>query len=483
MKKTVLALALLLTLMVSAGICEEMPHLIWWLPCAGDAPIDWPKVEAQMNAYSAEKIGVTCEYRFLTSDQMSLAMETGEPFDIAFTSDWCNDFATNVSRGMFLDLTDELENFPALSSSVLDMAWDGAKYKGRIYAIPTMKDIGIEVFWIIDTEYFHNQKGMPKDANIDFDGIEPYLEMYKADYPEKYPLTLDYEGIMSWESGVVDWISLEYLIGLDWDEQGTADGLTVKSALDIPAFSHRLEVIHSWYEKGYINPDAAVTDLLYRREQGIIQSGMGYYGCDTLWSELCRRPTYIVRYDGPFMSTSSLRGSMTAISSTTKYPEAALKLVELMDTDAHYRELAGYGIEGVHFTRNDDGTITITDRESMNLWNICQGHVTLLPIEESGFPEIPADPNMWDVVFDGYKDAKMSLAMGFTFDVSPVENECLAIAAIAGEYWRELITGTSDPAEVLPEMRGRMERAGLSAVLEEAQSQLDAFIDEQSSKN
>ena len=32
---------------------------------------------------------------------------------------------------------------------------------------------------------------------------------------------------------------------------------------------------------------------------------------------------------------------------------------------------------------------------------------------------------MWDVVFEGYKDAKMSLAMGFTFDVSPVENECM----------------------------------------------------------
>ena len=425
MRKTIFALILVLMTMIGAGLCEEPIHLIWWLPCAGDAPIDWPDVEAQMNAYSAEKIGVTCEYRFLTSDQMSLAMETGEPFDIAFTSDWCNDFATNVSRGMFMDLTDRLEDFPALKSSVLDMAWEGARYRERIYAIPTMKDIGVEVFWIIDTAYFHDQKGMPKDAKIDFDGIEPYLEMYKADHPDEYPLTLDYEGIMSWDGGVADWISEEYLICLDWDAQGREDALTVKSVLDIPAFAHRLELIHSWYEKGYINPDAAVTDLLYRREQGLIQSGAGYYGCDILWSELCRRPTYIVRYDGPFLSTNTIRGSMTAISATTDHPEAALKLLELMDTDAHYRELAGYGIEGVHFTRNDDGTVNRIDRENMNLWNNCLGHVTLLPVEASTFPELPADPNMWDVVFEGYKDAKMSLAMGFTFDVSPVENECM----------------------------------------------------------
>ena len=55
----------------------------------------------------------------------------------------------------------------------------------------------------------------------------------------------------------------------------------------------------------------------------------------------------------------------------------------------------------------------------------------------------------------------------------------VAIAAIASEYWRELITGTSDPSVVIPEMRDRMEQAGLSIVLEEAQSQLNAFITEQ----
>ncbi|MBQ7487701.1 MAG: DUF3502 domain-containing protein, partial [Clostridia bacterium] len=65
--------------------------------------------------------------------------------------------------------------------------------------------------------------------------------------------------------------------------------------------------------------------------------------------------------------------------------------------------------------------------------------------------------------------------MGFTFDVAPVETQCLAIASIIEEYKRELYTGTSDPDVVIPEMLERMNEVGLQEVLAEAQAQLDAF--------
>ena len=480
MKKSlslVLALAMVLSV-CSFAVAEEPVHLIWWMGCNTEAPIDWPEVEAKLNEYSAEKIGVTCEFRYLTGAQVSRAMETGEPFDIAFTCDWYNDFATNAARGMFLDITDLIDKYPALKDSVLPSAWAAPVYNGRIYAIPHMKDIAMEIFWILDSDYFLNQKGLEKDQYITFDGIEEYMAMYKADYPDDYPFKMSYAGITSWENCLVDWISEEYLIGLDWEAQGTEDELTVKSALEIPAWVNRLKTIHSWYEKGYINPDAAVTESMPRAQAGVIQSGQGWFGAETVWANAIRKPVYISRYEGPYMSTSSLRGSMTAISSTTEHPEEAMKLIELMNTDPYYREVARYGIEGKHYIKNDDGTVTKTElgQTNMSLWAYSQGHYTLGPVEASPFPEVPADPDQWAKVFEGYADAKVTAAMGFTLDVAPVEDKLLAIASIIEEYKKELVTGTSDPDVVIPEMLERMNEVGLQDVLSEVQSQLNAYM-------
>lgn len=474
-----LALALLLSLCpLALAESAEPVHLVWWMGCTSAAPVDWAEVEAVLNAYSAEKIGVTCEFKYMTNEQISRAMDTGEYFDIAFTCDWYNDFATNASRGMFLELTDLLAEFPALKESVLDLAWAGPTYNGGIYAIPHMKDIGMEIFWILDSDYYLNEKGLEADHYISFEGIEEYLEMYKQDHPDDYPYKMASGGITSWQNCLADWISMEYLIGLDWDAQGTDDELTVKSALEIPRWINRLKTIHSWYEKGYINPDAAVTESMGRAVAGVVQSGQGWFGAETIWSNARQKASYISRYDGPYMSTSSLRGSMTAISSTTEHAKEAMALIELMNTDPYYREVARYGIEGKHYIKNEDGTVTKTDlgNTNMSLWAYTQGHYTLGPVEASAFESVPADPDQWEKVFEGYATATLSSAMGFTFDVSPVETECLAISAIIADYNKELYTGTSDPDVVIPEMLEKMRDVGLDRVIEEAQSQLNAFL-------
>ena len=44
------------------------------------------------------------------------------------------------------------------------------------------------------------------------------------------------------------------------------------------------------------------------------------------------------------------------------------------------------------------------------------------------------------------------------------------------QYIYELQTGTSDPAEVLPQMKEELEAVGLNEVIAEIQAQLDAFM-------
>jgi putative aldouronate transport system substrate-binding protein len=473
----VLALAMVLSV-CSFAAAEEPVHLVWFMYTASETPIDWPEVEEALNAYSAEKIGVTCEFRYMDENQVALAMNSGEYFDIAFTCDWWNDYATNVAAGMFLKLDDLLDTVPDLKASIVEKAWEGVKVNGEIYAIPHMKDIGYEVFWILNSDYFLNQKGMEKDQYISFEGIEPYFEAYKADHPDDYPFKMSYGGITSWQNCLVDWLNMDYLIGLEWEAQGTDQETVVKSALEIPAWKNRLAKIHEWYEKGYINPDAAVTESMPRAQAGVVQSGQGWFGAETVWANVIKQPIYISRYDGPFMSTSSIRGSMTAVSSFSEHPAEALKLIELMNTDPWYRETARYGIEGKHYIRNEDGTVTRTELGSSNMGvqAYAQGHYTVGALEASPFPEVPTDLNQWTDTMKRYDDAVLSAAMGFTPDLSKVETECLAVKQVIEEYRRELYTGTSDPETVIPEMLNRMNEAGLQTIIAEVQAQLDAFL-------
>ena len=479
--KKVLALLLAAVMMLSMcsfAAAEEPVKLVWFMYTASEMPIDWPEVEEALNAYSAEKIGVVCEYKYMDESQVAIATQTGEYFDIAFTCDWWNDYATNVAAGMFRDITADLDNYPALKDSIVPLAWEGVKVNGGIYAIPHMKDIGYEVFWILNSDYFLNQKGFEQDSYISFEGIEKYFEAYKADHPDDYPFKMSKGGITSWKNCLVDWLNMDYLIGLEWEAQGTENEHTVKSALEIPAFVNRLKKIHEWYQKGYINPDAAVTDSMPRAQAGVVQSGQGWFGAETVWANVIKQPIYISRYDGAFLSTSSIRGSMTAISSFSEHPQEALKLVELMNTDPWYRETARYGIEGKHYTRNDDGTVTRTELGSSNMGvqAYAQGHYTLGALEASPFPEVPTDIHQWEKTMKNYETATLSAAMGFTPDLTPVETQCLAIKAVIEEYMPELQTGTSDPDAVIPEMLARMNEVGLQDVIAEIQAQLNAFL-------
>ena len=481
--KKILCAVLLTALLLASGCSrvskDEPVHLVWWMLTSSEAPADWPETEAALNAYSAEKIGVTCEFKYYDSNQIALVSQTGEYFDIAFTSDLWNDFATNVSLGMFRDLREDLKGYPALRDSVLDSAWAAASSGNGIYAIPHMKDIAYEVFWILDGDYFLNQKGFSKETQISFSGIEPWLEAYKKDYPDDYPIRVSYGGLVSWQNALVDWLSMTYLIGLDWDAQGTDQEYTVKSALEIPAWRERLRTVHEWYQKGYINRDAAVTESMPRSQAGPVQSGQGWFGAESIWANAARRPVFIAAFDGPRMSTSSVRGAMTAVSSFTPHWREALALIQLMNTDPWYRETARYGIEGKHYVRNSDGTITRTPQgtASMSVEAYTQGHYTLGALEASSFPGVPTDPLQWQKAMKHYETAQISSAMGFAPDIAPVESECLAIRQIIEEYRRELYTGTSDPDEVIPVMLSRMKAAGLDRVLAEFQRQLDAFVE------
>lgn len=79
---------------------------------------------------------------------------------------------------------------------------------------------------------------------------------------------------------------------------------------------------------------------------------------------------------------------------------------------------------------------------------------------------------------DANTSSPASQIVGFSFDQEPVKNEMASIQAIQTEVRAVLRTGTAPDVEAyLAEVHDRMEAAGMSTVLAEAQRQYEAWLE------
>ena len=228
-----------------------------------------------------------------------------------------------------------------------------------------------------------------------------------------------------------------------------------------------LKHMHKWYSDGLINPDAATTD------QGpqwcVLSSGQGFPGAEVSWASGRGADVYAEPFIGPLYSTTSILGSVNAISAASKYKSEALKYLEFVNTDETMRNLLAYGIEGQDYTMNEDGTITRAEN--------CYSPATYA--QASYFTLYPVAPNaadQWDKVEEWNETAESSVLLGFNFDRTNVETQIANCSLVMDRYKKELYTGTRDPEEAVPALYADLEKAGLEDIRAEYQAQVDAFL-------
>lgn len=482
-------LACLAWLVTGCGALGEASssRIRWVTYSVSGAPLDAREVIAEANAYSQEKIGVTADLEFQQSEKINLMMASGEYYDMVFTSGWFNSYDWNASNGMFYDITDLVKTeTPALYESI-GKYWDCAMIDGRIYGIPVLKDMGSEEMFRLNADYFEDEKGMEIPERMDgLESVEPYLKAYKEDYPDRYPLAMDKGGVpgfLNMVERVVDGIIV--IPYPSADAQNQEDEVPQAMAFwDCEELMDRYRLLHRWYKAGYIHPDAATIDTSALDKSIPVRFGVawkGYMGYSNPadWGFRVKTSTF----EGPFLSRQSEQGAMIGICAACSKERAVqcLKYIELLSTDRHFRDILGYGLEGTHFDYLENGTVLQRqagiDRYSVALYTT--GSVVNASVASIS-REVLGDPDQWRKVFEGYEtDGIYSQTHGFYYDLTRKEAIITALRAIYSDFATELRTGTSDPDQVIPKMKKRMEAAGIDEVLEDVQSQLDAWLAEE----
>ena len=443
-----------------------VPTLTWLVP--GDKQSDTAKVLEEANKIIEKEIGAKLDLQFIDagafSERMTMKMASSDDYDLCFTG-FINQYAQAAENGGLLEIDGLLETVPKLKEAIPEAVWQAARYKGKLYAVPNLQ-IMTSTIAVQFKKDLVDKYGFDVGSVKTINDIEPFLKMVKEGEKGIYPYRTNY-GITPWICSKYETINGDVAIDIN-------DGTKALLRYNTPEFKEGVYKMYDWFKKGYIRPDvASVTDdtqdynsgkyatTLTGWKPGIEETVKSTLGYEVVFAPL----------NEPYMGMGAGTGTMIGISKKCKKPELAMKFIELINTNKELYNLICFGIEGVHYTLTEDNKVKYIDgsgyapKADWKFGN--QFNAMLIEGQEDG---------LWEATMEYNDRAKKSPLLGFSFSTENVVNEISQCSTVSSEY-KVVNTGAQDPDTYFDEFVKKMDVAGANKIVEEAQKQIDEFLD------
>ncbi|CRK80272.1 ABC transporter substrate-binding protein [Neobacillus massiliamazoniensis] len=451
-------------------------ELTFYYPLA-QIPADVSTVEAEINKITKGKINATVHLKPQTfsdyTQKMNVVLASGGDADIIWTSNWNFDYVTNQAKGAFLPLDDLIKKYaPEVKNTLPQYVMDATKINGKMYAIPNYQIETQKVGFYIQKRFADKYHFDPSSIKTIKD-IEPLLASIKqGESKEVVPLAMS--SIGNW-----DHLLLAYNLEKIQDKLlviNYNDPTKILNMYETPEFEQYLEMVRDWYKKGYINQDAAtiknVNDLLKTGNVAVQIHNVLKPGAEIAQKNANGGQDIIqAAVTKPHVLTNSIITTMLAINQKSHNPEAAMKFINLLNTDKQLYNLICYGVEGKNYTKISDNMIKINPDAGYNPnANWVFGNTF------NSFLKEGEDPKVNEQTLEMNKTAIPSPILGFKFVAEPVTAEIANLQTVIDQYLPGLVTGTVDPKSKLKEFRDKLKEAGIDKVVAEGQKQLDKFL-------
>ena len=256
-----------------------------------------------------------------------------------------------------------------------------------------------------------------------------------------------------------------------------AETNTVKCYFENPAFMSAVKEMGEWNKKGLIYEDAHTTD-----EYGaaLIKSGVSFSylaagelggaatvasnaGCEILQIEVTPR----------LVGTAAFQKFGFCVPVTSDYPEAAIKVLNLLFTDKEVVDTFTWGVKGVDWVEKD-GLATYpegADAQSVyHTGDFLYGNVLNITPWEGNAADIREQQA------EANKNAAASKYIGCALDTSTVATEIAAVKDIVDRYKEGLCSGVTDYEAEYQKFIDAIYAAGMQDIINEFQAQLDAWL-------
>ena len=467
---------------------QEIVDVTYTYP--GTIPQDLQKVQDSLNEILNEEAGVNLTLEPIDwgayNDKMQLRLAAGEECDIIFTAPWINNYANNVSNGNLMPLDGLLKEYaPGLWASMPPTTWDAARVKGTIYGVI-------------------NQQIFPK----------PWGAILRKDLAEKYNLDLDkvekFEDMEPWLAAVRDGEGITPVYTYDKEATSSIPGMwraqyygydplddgigaivmkaddpnrTVLSTLELPAFQQSAAMTKRWVDEGFLplepptrdeaeaNFRAGLTAVHFHiAKPGVEAEAQSNYGMEFMAKNLT---------NPLILDTAGVIATMNGICATSRHPEAAMKVLEELNTNPKVYNLLAHGIEGVHWVWVDKDKKVIGFPEGVDGSTSPYNPNTdwMFGNQFNGYYRNEAQVGAWEKTKEMNDTATPSTALGFTVDRKPIEAEIAQVNAVWSEYGVPIANGWTAFDEIGPEGIQKLKDAGLDTIIAEVQRQIDEWAE------
>ena len=311
-----------------------------------------------------------------------------------------------------------------------------------------------------------------------------FFQVVYENEPDLVPIFVSKDsGILTW--GYYMWDTIEDAITYEpyWQEYIVGfenDPSKAQSVFHSDYYEKAVSKVHDWYEAGYVYKDSTTTELTNTTaiSDGIAFSMVFSAENATMMSTVqdCGYDMTVIPLSSQPITSQKIRQLDWVIPVTSTEPEAAMAFMNLLYTDEQIVNLINYGIEGVHYVKNDNGTISLPEGVEPASSGYYGNLSFLIGNQYLSYVWDTYDPNTRQESLEINKNAQMSPYLGFTFDSSDYANEISAVTNVITEYSSSLVCGIADPATTLPEFREKLDNSGMNVLVDAVQEQLDAWI-------
>ena len=368
-------------------------------------------------------------------------------------------------------------------------------FNGELYGIPCYKCSVLTYYWLVPTEIAENDLGLEVGDRVTLDDIDGYLKIMHDKYPEYITMAVRPGGDGTYNTLGLEWVlrgPRNYSISQVMTGVGIiGDDMHVQNLYASEYFRKVCDYAYKWNQAGYIDRDASVqsesaTDLV--GADRALSYIIGYGGCDprTTDAETDTSHNRSMMYVPVDQNLNAPTGLDWVVSYGCENVEAAVEALSYLYTDPFVMNTILYGVEGRDWVntglRDDPNDPIITAPEGFNRFTVPYAGFAASGIMGNEFIDwvyLNPDGTYEDRRADHLEfmhEAPISPIFGFNLDKQNIQGEVGAIANVEAEYGASLVTGELDPEVYLPEFLEKLEAAGMSAVVDEAQKQLDEWL-------
>lgn len=451
---------------------DGIEKVVMYLPAAANVT-DLDMVTEEINKISRDKINT--EIAIKTYDfgqwfqQYSLFLSGTENVDILVNY---GGYANAVSQGAALDLSSLIQEYGQDILAVEGEYIKSGQINGLQYAIPVYScyanNLGIIYRADIVKELGLEDEAAGVKTLEDWENI---LAAVKEAYPEMTPfVTISGNSAYNFQVGTWDSLSNDYGVLMNGGETSE-----VVNLFETDEYAGLCNIMYDWYQKGYSSKDIQTqTDgymTLVKNDAAFSTIGQVDFNAAFYQSTVTGKDIGAITLEEPF--TKSYTNVTYTIMSNTKHPEAAMKFLNLWFSDTQVADLMNYGIEGVHYKVNENGTASYADGQDASS---CTYHMGRSINNCNGIRWESENPEYASLLKDDNDSAKRSIATGFNFDAESVTNEITQLDNVCSKYWAGLECGALNPADYLDTFNEELKAAGLETVINEKQAQLDKWL-------